>query len=109
MPRRDQRSAEAQAYRAFYKTAAWRKRRLLQLKAVPLCERCKAQGRIVGATVAHHVEPHKGDWAKFIRGELRSSCAPCHNSIEQSVERLGYEKGSDASGAPINPEHHWNR
>lgn len=106
--RRDQRSKEAQEYRRYYRTAAWRKRRLHQLTTVPLCQRCKAQGKITAATVAHHVDQHKGDWHKFITGELRSSCAPCHDTIEQSIERLGYEKGSDASGKPIDPQHPWN-
>jgi len=63
------------------------------LRDEPLCQRCKANGFIVEATVANHVEPHRGDWDKFINGPLESTCKPCHDSVIQSEERANHETG----------------
>src|SRR5688500_8638942 len=76
-------------WRNWYKLAAWLRRRLDQLMREPLCKRCRAQGILTAATVANHKEPHRGDWHKFINGELESVCKPCHDSVIQSEERKG--------------------
>lgn len=90
MPRTDQRSTEAQAYRKWYKTYRWQQRRKRQLEAEPLCAKCKAAGRVTIATVADHVERHNGDPVKFWTGKLQSLCdAPpwrCHSSAKQAEE-----------------------
>jgi 5-methylcytosine-specific restriction protein A len=75
---------------------------------------CKAAGRITPATVCDHVDPKmKATPEGFFAGPFQSLCdAPpwrCHSSRKQSAERLGYEKGVDASGRPIDPGHPWNR
>lgn len=105
MPRPDHRSTEALAWRGFYKTAAWQHRRKAQLSVQPLCERCKAQGRIVAASVVHHVTPHKGDWQLFIAGPVASSCKPCHDSIEQSIEVRGFDTSIGVDGWPVDNNH----
>ena len=70
---------------------------------VPLYQRCSRQGKVVPATVVHHVEPHRGDMQKFFGGPFESLCAQCHNSAAQSEERLGYSIGAD--GWPVDPRH----
>jgi 5-methylcytosine-specific restriction enzyme A len=83
----DQRRREAQPWRAFYKTAQWLAIRQHKLREQPLCERHLKEGEYVPATVVHHVEPHRGDWGKFITGPFESLCEHCHNSDAQSEER----------------------
>ena len=109
MPTRNQRTPEARAYRVWYKTPTWQRIRRQQLAAEPLCQRCKAEGRIVPATVVHHVEPHKGDWAKFISGPFESLCKQHHDVLAQREERRGHTIGSDIDGRPLAPDHPWNQ
>jgi 5-methylcytosine-specific restriction protein A len=104
----DARRRADKPWRAFYNTARWKRRRLDQLTREPLCQRCKAAGLVVPATVAHHVERHGGDPIKFFEGELASSCADCHDTIEQAIEARGYEAGCDVDGRPVASDHPWN-
>lgn len=107
--RPDQRSAKAKAYRLLYKTARWQLLRSAQLLKQPLCERCDRDGRVTPATVVHHRRAHKGDQALFFDPtNLSSSCAPCHDQIEQIVEARGFEVGCDRDGRPIAADHPWN-
>src|SRR5262249_6732878 len=57
-----------------YCTTVWRRRTKHQLRSQPLCEMCLKDGRINAATIADHIEPHKGDQQKFFFGELQSLC-----------------------------------
>ena len=50
-----------EAWQQFYGTAFWQRRRKQQLNAHPLCKFCAARGVVTRASVADHVEPHKGD------------------------------------------------
>ncbi|CAO4162660.1 Putative HNH nuclease YajD [Methylorubrum populi] len=83
----DQRRRAESETRALYGTARWQRRRAAQLRLEPLCRRCRDEGRIVAATVADHVVPHRGDVAAFWEGELQSLCTPCHNQAKQAEER----------------------
>lgn len=80
-------------WRGWYKTAAWQRRRASQLADEPLCRTCAKHGRVTAATVADHVEPHRGDHDRFWYGPLQSLCdeAPwrCHSSVKQREERAG--------------------
>ncbi len=70
---------------------------------------CQRAGRTTTATVVDHIVPHKGDWQRLMDPRnLQSLCAPHHDSTKQSEERLGYAKGCDADGNPLDPKHHWN-
>lgn len=110
MARRNQRSAEAKEYRKLYKTVAWKRRRLAQLSAKPLCERCQAKGRITPATVVDHIAPHHGDEALFFDAEnLQSLCDMHHNSWKQRLERRGYDTELGDDGWPICPNHPVNK
>lgn len=105
-PDRDDRSAEADAYRRLYKLAAWRGpygRRLAHLKQHPLCVRCLAKGIINDGSktldgepqrnakrrylVANHKVPHRGDERLFFEGELETLCPDHHDIIVQKEER----------------------
>lgn len=90
--------------------AAWRKRRDQQLQREPACRFCRQfDGRLVPATVADHVTPHRGDPVLF-RGPLQSLCASCHSSRKQQIEASasGLMRGCDARGVPVDPCHPWN-
>lgn len=91
----------------WYKTARWRRRRAGQLAAEPLCRLCAAIGRTTSATVADHVEPHRGDRDKFFGGALQSLCKGCHDRHKQAQERGGRLAGADRHGFPLDPAHPW--
>lgn len=69
---------------------------------------CQALGVLTPATVADHVTPHRQDQTLFWQGELQSLCKYHHDSAKQSEEKLGYAKGVDVSGNPVDPNHPWN-
>ena len=76
----------------------------------PLCERCKGNGKVVPATVVHHVEKHEGNEALFFdAANLASSCKACHDGVEQQVERRGYSAEVGLDGWPVDPNHPSNR
>jgi 5-methylcytosine-specific restriction protein A len=89
----------------------WRKARLAYLAKHPLCRRHQERGEIVAATVVDHIVPHKGDMKLFwdSKNNWQSLCKHCHDSWKQRLERSGKELGCDVKGAPIDPNHHWNR
>src|SRR5262249_53706994 len=59
----------------WYCTAGWQRRRAHQLLVEPLCRLCLEAGRVTPATVADHVEPHRGDLTRS--SSVRSAaCAP---------------------------------
>lgn len=87
---------------------AWRRRRAEQLAEHPLCAWCMKIGRVTPASVADHIEPHRGDPVKFA-GPLQSLCATCHSAHKQLLETSGYIRGCDERGYPLDPNHPWNR
>lgn len=117
MPRRDDRSPQAQRYRKLYSTARWRRTRDNQLSAHPLCQRCKAKGFIVAATICNHTDPKtKEDPATFFAGPFDSQCKACHDGPTQSDERtgkttdrVGYDGRVDSNGWPTDRRHPANR
>jgi hypothetical protein len=115
--RPDQRSPEAAAYRKLYQTAEWRALRKAQLQCQPICERCRAKGFVVSATVVNHRKPHKGD-ANLFRDptNLQSVCQPCHDGPIQAEEasgqendRHGFSSAVSNDGFPTDPRHPFNR
>jgi hypothetical protein len=91
----------------WYGTAKWQRRRQHQLRTHPLCRICEEQrGLIVPAMIADHVEPHKGDYAKFAMGALQSLCYECHQADKRQSERMGYSTRIGVDGWPIDKEHH---
>lgn len=90
-----------------YNARSWRKRRAEQMRAEPLCRYCKRLGRITAATIADHIEPHRGDLIKFA-GPLQSLCKPCHDSVKAREEGGSGVLGCDAAGRPLDASHHWH-
>lgn len=87
----------------------WRKRRDQQLRLHPLCDHCmKVFGRVVQATVADHITPHRGDPVLF-KGPLQSLCKPCHDGVKQQLEKSGFIRGARLDGMPLDPNHPWNK
>lgn len=95
--RRNQRSAEAEVWRRWYKLARWRALRAAQLMRNPLCAMCNASRRITAATVVDHKRKHKGDPALFWDpANLQSLCKLHHDGVKQSWEKGGKaEVGAD--------------
>ena len=104
-------------YSNWYADRRWRAKREAQLARHPLCVYCEERGRITPATVADHIEPHRGDRMKFWRGALQSLCASCHSSTKQREEAGSAPKGCDVDGWPRMhrmdrrrvPGSHWSR
>lgn len=86
----------------------WQRRRARQLRDEPLCRFCLALGKIVPASIADHVEPHRGDPILFA-GPLQSLCETCHNSIKQAQEKSGHFRGCDANGRPLDASRWWHK
>ena len=107
MTRRYSRSPEAAAYRRWYNTKRWREIRAAVLAAEPLCRMCVADGDVTVATICDHIEPHRGDEAKFWAGPFQPLCKPHHDITKQREEANGYQAGCDGSGMPIDPAHPW--
>ena len=89
----------------WYGLGWWKKRRLMQLKAHPLCKLCLDRSIVVPASVVDHVEPHGGKWLKFRLGRLQSLCPACHDSIKRTVEVRGYSTEIGLDGWPIDARH----
>jgi 5-methylcytosine-specific restriction enzyme A len=99
-------SAPPHEYRRWYSLERWRKRSRAQLQAEPLCRMCQERGMPTAATVADHIEPHRGDWNKFWLGKLQSLCAGCHERGKKWVENRGYDpRPTDENGWPLDPRH----
>ena len=89
----------ARSWRKWYGTARWQRRRRALFAASPLCAYCQRLGLVVPATIADHVEPHRGDPDKFWHGRLQALCKPCHDGDKQREER-GRVVGVGVDGWP---------
>jgi hypothetical protein len=58
-----------------HNNAAWHRRARFQLQREPLCAMCLAEGKVVAARIADHIEPHHNDLIRFWNGKLQSLCA----------------------------------
>jgi len=93
------------AWAHWYGLERWRRRSRAQLREHPLCKLCLDHGRVTRATVADHIEPHRGNWNAFITGELQSLCKPCHDSAKRTQELRGYSTEIGPDGWPVDPRH----
>jgi 5-methylcytosine-specific restriction protein A len=102
----------SQPHRRWYKTARWQKLRWSILTRDRFTCQMPGCGKMEPDTsklVCDHKEQHHGNEAKFWSGPFQTLCKDCHDSLKQGVEKAGYVKGSDNSGRPTDPNHHWNR
>jgi hypothetical protein len=82
----ERRRRDAARWRSWYGLRRWRAKSKAQLAAEPLCRMCQAEGVVTAATVADHIEPHRGDPEKFWNGALQSLCEWHHNRAKQREE-----------------------
>jgi 5-methylcytosine-specific restriction protein A len=70
--------------------ARWRRARAAFLAQHPLCAACRAQGRMVPATVVDHVVPHRGDQKLFWdERNWAPACKSCHDAKTAREGPLG--------------------
>ena len=115
MTRRNQRSAEAQAYRHLYSLKAWRGkggvRNQVLIRDGYTCRMCKTllTGRKgqANAPEVDHIIDHLGDLDLFLDiDNLQSLCAfPCHAKHKQVADRRGYSTTIGPDGWPIDENH----
>jgi len=96
-------------YAHLYNSVTWRKRAKRQLAAEPLCALCLARKALTPATIADHLQPHRGNRESFLLGALQSLCAPCHDGRKQQTELHGYQVDLGADGWPVDPAHPANQ
>lgn len=96
-------------YPKLYNSKGWQSRRKNQLAKEPLCAFCMAKGEHKLASVADHIEPHRGNAEKFFKGKLQSLCKLCHDSTKQIEERRGYSGAVGLDGWPIDGKHPFNK
>jgi 5-methylcytosine-specific restriction protein A len=83
----EQRSQAGKWAQIQYRTKRWAARRKAQLTLHPYCQCPQHDGKRVPATIADHVEPHRGDPHKFWYGELMSLTKRCHDGWAQKKDR----------------------
>jgi len=93
----------SEAWRPWYWTRRWKRRRAEQLHAPPLCVICLNDGVWTPATIADHIEPHRGDPVKFWFGELQSLCETHHKRDKRLIEAGRPLLGVDDDGWPADP------
>lgn len=69
----------------------WRRFREHFLRRNPVCVECKKNGVIELATEVDHINPHKGDMAKFWDNEFQALCKP-HHSKKTAMENAQRNK-----------------
>src|SRR5262249_25486826 len=98
------------AYSHLYKLSKWRAVRRRVLSEHPLCTKCLANKRITLASIVDHITPHAGNMELFWDpNNMQPLCVHCHNSIKQSMERIGFEKDIGKDGWPMHPCHPVNK
>jgi 5-methylcytosine-specific restriction enzyme A len=98
-------AAAKEPRKTWYSLQIWKNIRRHQLQAEPLCSLCLADGKVEPATVVDHIEPHGGDYTKFIRGKLRSLCKPHHDGLQPGFKHKGYSNEIGVDGYPTDPAH----
>lgn len=87
-------------------SAAWRRLRAQVLAEEPLCRWCLARGQYLASTDVDHIN-NDGDDNR--RENLTGMCHSCHSRKTARDMGKASMPGHDASGLPLDPEHHWNR
>lgn len=81
-------TVDERALAGFLSTKAWRVTRKAYLAEHPLCERCRAEGLTVPATVVHHrIDRRDRPDLALEWDNLEALCATCHNA--ETARRQG--------------------
>jgi hypothetical protein len=83
--------AHIQEHQKLYDTRLWKRIRARQLAKEPWCAECLKENRYTPATDCDHIEPHRGDPAKFFKGPFQSLCHPHHS--QKTVQEIGWGRG----------------
>ncbi|TWT64255.1 HNH endonuclease [Rubinisphaera italica] len=85
-----ERPVDQQQRQKLYKSARWKKVRLIQLRSYPLCNRCTNAGRAgQPARQVHHIISIEEDIEKaFDLDNLESLCDSCHQLVENEIRRI---------------------
>jgi len=107
-----QRQRQSKSRPSWYKSPQWRNLAKRQLRKQPMCQcpHCKGEDR--RASIVDHIQPHRGDWRKFIDARnLQSMNKQCHDKFKQSQEKggHGFDMGCNEAGEPLSKEHDWYR
>jgi len=71
---------------------------------------CTDEGRVTPATELDHIVRHGGDPELFWdASNWQGLCYHHHRSTKSQMERSGKVTGCTLNGAPIDPNHHWQR
>jgi 5-methylcytosine-specific restriction protein A len=100
--RRHDAKRSSRNYRAWYRTAAWRRIRAEHLALEPVCRMCRANGilndggrKVDGSPetnpnmrglIVDHEQPHRGDPQLFFHGPKQTLCITHHNRVKQRIE-----------------------
>jgi hypothetical protein len=91
---------EKQHWRRWYSGIWWKRRQAAQMRREPFCRTC---GSI--ASVADHIEPHRGQKHAFAHGKLQSLCRTCHETKKKTEEHRGFDTAIGLDGYPLDPRH----
>ena len=75
----------------FYNTRRWRNVSRIYREKNPLCEKCKAAGRVTASAFTDHIVRVKDGGDPYNDTNLQALCAPCHNS-KSGKEAHGYKE-----------------
>lgn len=77
-------SAPRQPWQAWFKSPTWKAIKRHRLMQEPNCRCCAQEGCAVIATDVGHVDPHEGQWSRFIQYEnTQSLCARHHRQLKK--------------------------
>ena len=60
--------------------SGWQKISAAFLKANPLCDMCRAEGRLTPAELVHHIKPLREGGGNDVEN-LQALCFPCHSRL----------------------------
>lgn len=80
---------DREAGRRLYDTQRWRRARRAFLADHPMCVDCSSEGRYALAAHVDHIDPHRGDEAKFWDVANWQALCAMHHSRKTKKEVLG--------------------
>lgn len=97
--------------RKLHKTKRWQVLRMSILQRDQFtCQLCGHTDGDTSKLVCDHVEPHRGDVAKFWAGPFQTLCKPCHDGQKQKEEIAARAAGLDVyGGKPASYRPDWLR
>ena len=84
--------ASKREYKLWYHRKSWYILRAMVLRRHPICTMCIAAGDTPPkpSTVADHIVPHRGDWAKFCQLENLTGLCKRHHDEKTATEDGGF-------------------